>query len=124
MQDIKLRSLLSLAALLSPVLSTSLNVTVIGAANGQSRFECWEMADPFISSAQAGIVGTQTTQLGDVTNITYNVIPASFDSGFHNAPYNQYAFPLTLFALSRSVINAPWLPGSTMLPIPDDEQVG
>lgn len=69
--------------------TTKLNVTAVGTANGQSRFECWELAAPFISSAQPGIVGTQTTNLGDVTNITYNAIPAGFDSGMHNAPFYQ-----------------------------------
>lgn len=78
-----------LFAALDAVLSNNLNVTVIGANNGKSRFECWELAVPFTSSTQAGVVGTEDTTLGDVANITYNVIPGNFDSGLHNAPYNQ-----------------------------------
>lgn len=73
----------------SAVLATKMDVTVVGTANGHARFECWELAAPFVSSAQSGVVGTQTANLGDVTNITYNVIPAGFDSGIHNAPYYQ-----------------------------------
>lgn len=70
-------------------LSVGLNVTVIGARDGKTRFECWALSAPFVSSEQFGIVGTETAALGDVTNITYNVIPAGFDSGFHNAPTIQ-----------------------------------
>ncbi|ROW04912.1 hypothetical protein VPNG_07046 [Cytospora leucostoma] len=76
------------------VLPHNLNVTVIGANNGKSRFECWELDAPFMSSTQSGVVGTETTTLGDVANITYNVIPANFDSGLHNAPYSQWAIVL------------------------------
>lgn len=72
-----------------PVLATKLNVTVVGAANGQSRFECWELDAPFVSSKQPGVVGSHATSLGDVTNITYNVVPANFDSPVHVAPTNQ-----------------------------------
>ncbi|KAI3394397.1 hypothetical protein diail_2809 [Diaporthe ilicicola] len=76
------------------VLSTKLNVTVIGAAHGKSRFECWELAAPFKSSAQPGIVGSQTLDLGDVANITYNVLPAGFDCGLHAAPFHQWVVVL------------------------------
>lgn len=72
-----------------PVLSTKLNVTVVGAAHGQSRFECWELAAPFVSSTQPGVVGSHTTSLGDVTNITYNLLPAGYDSPAHTAPFYQ-----------------------------------
>lgn len=72
-----------------PVLSTKLNVTVVGAANGHSRFECWEIDAPFVSSTQPGVVGSHTTSLGDVANITYNVLPAGYDSPDHVAPYYQ-----------------------------------
>lgn len=84
-----------LSARLGALASTNLNVTVVGAANGTSRFEYWELTAPFDTSAQTGIVGTGTTSLGNVANITYNVIPAGFDSGLHNAPYNQYVFLLS-----------------------------
>lgn len=94
MKGYRIFNLAFLLATHQAVLATNLNVTVVGSANGQSRFECWELAAPFISSAQSGIVGTQTTNLGDVTNVTYNVIPAGFDSGVHNAPSFQWAVVL------------------------------
>lgn len=69
--------------------STNLNVTVITAQGGQSRFECWQLCAPFTSSSQSGLLGTQTANLGNVANMTYNVVPAGYDSGFHTAPANQ-----------------------------------
>lgn len=74
---------------LDGVMCTELNVTVVGAQGGKSRFECWSLNAPFLSSSQSGIVGTQTAELGSVANITYNVIPAGFVSGFHTAPAKQ-----------------------------------
>ncbi|KAI0599375.1 hypothetical protein F4775DRAFT_551120 [Biscogniauxia sp. FL1348] len=82
--------LLLLAAITAAAQSTRLNVTAVGAHAGRSRFECWELSVPFISSSQSGISGTQTTSLGDVSNITYNVIPAGYQSGFHTAPVKQW----------------------------------
>lgn len=70
-------------------LSANLNVTAITAQNGRSHFECWQLATPFVSSGQFGLVGTETSVLGDIANITYNVVPSGFDSGFHTAPFNQ-----------------------------------
>ncbi|KAK9792921.1 putative Cupin type-1 domain-containing protein [Seiridium cardinale] len=87
------------------VLSTSLNVTVVGAQGGMSRFECWTLAVPFDASSQHGIIGTQTTVLGDVSNITYNVIPVGFDSGFHTAPANQWVVVLNGMAVFTLVDN-------------------
>ena len=69
--------------------ATHLNVTAITAVDGKSRFECWELEAPFTRSGQPGVVGTQAALLGDVANMTYNVIPAGFDGGFHTAPTNQ-----------------------------------
>ncbi|KAF3068947.1 hypothetical protein GL218_08059 [Daldinia childiae] len=90
---------LSFFAAFDVVLATSLNVTAIGAKDGSSRFECWELAAPFVSSSQTGIAGSQTTFLGDVSNITYNVIPAGFDSGVHNTPRNQWIIVLNGLAV-------------------------
>jgi hypothetical protein len=70
-------------------LSTTLNVTAINAHKGKSHFECWSLSAPFFSSTQNGVVGTQASQLGQVANITYGVIPAGYDSGFHTAPAPQ-----------------------------------
>lgn len=89
MRSSRLFNLAFFLAAQRPVLSTKLNVTVVGAANGQSRFECWELDDPFVSSTQPGVVGSHTTSLGDVANITYNVLPAGYDSEVHVAPFHQ-----------------------------------
>jgi hypothetical protein len=72
-------------------LSTALhlNVTAITARRGNSSFECWQLSAPLQQSNQPGIVGTATTFLGDVNNMTYAVIPAGFDSGYHTVPGNQ-----------------------------------
>jgi hypothetical protein len=68
----------------------NLNVTVVGSHDSRSRFECWQMSVPFERSSQQGVAGTSVSFLGEVTNVTYNVIPAGFDGGFHVAPRNQY----------------------------------
>lgn len=78
-----------LSAIIDGALSDNLNVTVIGTTHGKSRFECWQLTEPFTSSSQPGVVGTETVSLGDVSNITYNVIPADYDCGLHTAPYKQ-----------------------------------
>ncbi|KAI5920844.1 hypothetical protein F4810DRAFT_402295 [Camillea tinctor] len=96
-----LRPLLPLLLLTTAdlALSALLNVTAVGAHEGRSRFECWELSAPFVSSSQPGIAGTQTTSLGDVANITYNVVPAGFESPFHTAPVNQWVIVLTGLAI-------------------------
>jgi len=68
----------------------NLNVTVVGSHENRSRFECWQMSLPFEQSSQPGVAGTSVSFLGEVSNITYNVIPAGFDGGLHVAPRNQY----------------------------------
>lgn len=72
------------------VSAVNLNVTAIGAKDGKSRFECWQLAAPFESSDQLGISGTHYSFLGDLANLTYNVIPYGYESGFHVVPANQY----------------------------------
>lgn len=68
---------------------TRLNITAIGTYNNASRFECWELDQPFISSNQSGLVNTRATILGDVSNISYSVLPSGFNSPLHPAPSNQ-----------------------------------
>jgi hypothetical protein len=68
---------------------TKLNITAIGTCNNASRFECWELDQPFISTNQPGLVNTRATILGDVTNISYSVLPSGFNSPLHPAPSNQ-----------------------------------
>lgn len=93
-----------LFASLQVVSSLSLNVTVVSSQNNLARFECWQLCSPLEQSTQFGIIGTATTFLGDVTNITYNVIPSGFDSGIHTAPSNQWViqqFELGLRKLTK-----------------------
>lgn len=80
-------SSLVLSASLAAALN--LNVTALGAANGASTLECWQLESPFSISSQAGTAGSASLNLGDAANLTYAVIPAGFDGGLHNAPYNQ-----------------------------------
>ncbi|KAI1317214.1 hypothetical protein F5Y16DRAFT_392909 [Xylariaceae sp. FL0255] len=83
-----------LASFNTPAVSANLNVTAIGYHNNQSHFECWQLCSPFISSDQNGLVGAATMSLGDVVNMTYNVVPPGFDSGFHTTPTNQWLIVL------------------------------
>lgn len=66
-----------------------LNITVTGAANNASTIECWQLDNPFQSSATPGIRGSATSVLGEVANISLTVVPPAFDGGLHTAPFNQ-----------------------------------
>lgn len=68
---------------------TKLNITAIGTYKNASRFECWELDQPFTSSNQSGLISSRTTMLGDVSELSMNVVPSGFDGGFHPAPSNQ-----------------------------------
>lgn len=65
------------------------NVTAIGAVNGSSTIECWQIARPFDLSTDPGTAGTKAVQLGDVSNITLSILPPRFDGGLHRAPFVQ-----------------------------------
>ena len=69
--------------------TTHLNITAIGAANGRSTIECWQITRPFDISADPGTAGTRAQQLGDTTNLTFTILPPKFDGGIHNAPAVQ-----------------------------------
>ncbi|KAJ9144623.1 hypothetical protein NKR23_g5993 [Pleurostoma richardsiae] len=69
----------------------SLNLTAIGALNGESTLECWQLG-PFASSSTPGVSGALNLFLGDASNASYTVIPGRFDGGLHNAPALQYVF--------------------------------
>lgn len=66
-----------------------LNITAIGAANGRSTIECWQITRPFDISTDPGTAGTAAQQLGDLTNLTFTILPPQFDGGLHNAPFVQ-----------------------------------
>lgn len=65
------------------------NLTAIGAANGKSTLECWQIKRPFDVSTDPGTAGTKAQQLGDLTNLTLSVLPPKFDGGLHTAPFVQ-----------------------------------
>ena len=73
----------------SAAAALSLNVTAIGASNGASTLECWQMDTALSVSTTAGTAGSAEALLSDASNITYTVLPAAFDGGLHNAPCNQ-----------------------------------
>lgn len=87
MHTVRLVSLLLMAA--SVATGLNLNVTALGAANGASTLECWQTNASFSISTEAGTAGSASMSLGDVANLSYAVIPAGYDGGLHNAPYNQ-----------------------------------
>lgn len=86
-----LRTFSSLAlAAASLATGLNLNITALSASNAASTLECWQMDTPFSVSSTAGTSGSASLTLGDVANLSYSVIPAGYDGGVHNAPYNQY----------------------------------
>jgi len=67
---------------------TYLNLTAIGARNGESVLECWEVG-PIVKSSVPGTSGASSLFFGETTNATYTIIPPRFDGGLHNAPAVQ-----------------------------------
>lgn len=76
----------------TPPVPSRLNITTIGAANGQSTLECWQLSAPFVQSSQAGTSGAVTAQLSEAGPMSYTLIPPQFDGGLHNAPAVQCVF--------------------------------
>lgn len=73
----------------SLVLALYLNITAIGAQNGASTLECWEMETPFSTSTTPGTNGSASVILGNVTSLSYTITPPGLDGGWHNAAHNQ-----------------------------------
>lgn len=67
-----------------------LNVTALGARDGSSTLECWQVEQPWILSSQPGTAGNALLLLGNVSNIIYTLIPPNYDGDVHHAPWNQY----------------------------------
>lgn len=78
-----------LAALLHSAAALQLNITALSAANNSSTLECWQMETPFTISTQQGTAGSAQLSLGNISTMSYSVLPAQFDAGVHNAPANQ-----------------------------------
>ncbi|KAK3389695.1 hypothetical protein B0H63DRAFT_103156 [Podospora didyma] len=86
----------------TPPVPSTLNLTAIGAANGESTLECWRL-DPLVSSSTPGTAGALALFLGGMANATYTVLPPRFDGGLHNAP----ALQLVLFSTGLIHITLP-----------------
>ncbi|CAJ2509353.1 Uu.00g143790.m01.CDS01 [Anthostomella pinea] len=69
-----------------------LNVTALGAADGASTIECWQVKSPFVIATDAGTAGSAIAQLGNVANLSYLAIPPNFDGGLHRAPAKQWVY--------------------------------
>ncbi|KAI4159554.1 MAG: hypothetical protein L6R39_000335 [Caloplaca ligustica] len=82
---------------------TTLNVTAISAKDGASTIECWQLAAPFKTSAEAGVSGAAIAQLGKAGSASYVVLPPKFNGGLHNAPAVQYV----VFIAGEAVVTTP-----------------
>lgn len=67
-----------------------LNITTIGAANGKSTLECWQLSAPLVPSSQPGTAGAAIAQLGETGATSYTLLPPHYDGGLHNAPAVQW----------------------------------
>ncbi|CAN8101522.1 unnamed protein product [Discula destructiva] len=83
------------AAITAPAVALQLNVTALSAANNASTLECWQIDTPFTVSTQPGTAGSAQLQLGNLSTLSYSVLPAQFDAGVHNAPANQWVIFLS-----------------------------
>ncbi|KAI0842020.1 hypothetical protein F5Y06DRAFT_258836 [Hypoxylon sp. FL0890] len=72
-----------------------LNMTTLTGRDNVSVLECWQLTTPFVKSDVPGVSGTQTLNMGDLSNATYTVIPPRFDGGLHRAPFKQYVWFVT-----------------------------
>ena len=81
-----------------------LNITTIGAANGKSTLECWQLSAPLVTSSQPGTAGAAIAQLGETGATSYTLLPPQYDGGLHNAPAVQYVS----IRSCRSLVSAPF----------------
>ena len=65
------------------------NLTTTAAENGVSVLQCWQLDAPFITSTEKGTAGSMVTQLGNLANASYSIIPAGSNGGNHVAPAVQ-----------------------------------
>lgn len=90
----------ALAALAAYHGPSTLNITSLGHQDGVTTLECWQLDNPFQTTIQTGVPGTLQLQLGDITNMSYTVVPPRYFPPAHNAPIIQYVyapkFPLPL----------------------------
>ncbi|KAH8889046.1 hypothetical protein GQ53DRAFT_748530 [Thozetella sp. PMI_491] len=60
---------------------------VVSDEDGRAKFECWEMAQPFVRYPTTGeaIMG-----LADVSNVSYVVLPPKSKEGLHKPPHPMF----------------------------------
>ena len=68
---------------------THVNLTTTAAENGVSVLQCWQLDAPFVTSTEKGTAGSMVTQLGNLANASYSIIPAGTNGGNHVAPVVQ-----------------------------------
>ncbi|KAI0467437.1 hypothetical protein F4859DRAFT_244619 [Xylaria cf. heliscus] len=90
MSLMRLMRMFALPKLVQQAASLKLNVTAIGARDGLSTLECWQLDQPFDTSTEPGTSGSAQAQLGNVSALSYSIIPSNFDGGLHNGPHNQW----------------------------------
>lgn len=61
-------------------------------AQNNTAFQCWQMTNPFITSATSGLSGAAVLTFPNVTSLTYTYVPPGFDGGVHTAAVPQYVF--------------------------------
>ncbi|KAM7199784.1 hypothetical protein V8F20_005654 [Naviculisporaceae sp. PSN 640] len=98
------RALVTLLMIVETCAALKFNVTALSANKHRvSTIECWQMDTPFTVSTDAGIAGSASISLGNVTNLVYTVLPAGFDGGVHVAPKNQWV----VFTKGLAVLTIP-----------------
>jgi hypothetical protein len=65
------------------------NVTAVGAQNGLSTIECWEVNAPFDVSEDQATAGSSVAHLGDVKSMSLSFAQPGEEPGAHTAPTNQ-----------------------------------
>ncbi|UNI18055.1 hypothetical protein JDV02_004351 [Purpureocillium takamizusanense] len=86
-----------------PTNGDELVLTAITAADGNSIFECWRLDAIFRPPPGAPADGAVGVPLGNVSSASYNIIPADFNGGLHNAPSRQFV----LFASGHVRVKLP-----------------
>ncbi|KAI2630909.1 hypothetical protein GGR54DRAFT_176218 [Hypoxylon sp. NC1633] len=90
MRHIQTFLFLALTLLLQHAASLQLNVTAIGARDGASTIECWQLEQPFDISTDPGTSGSAVAMLSSAANMSYTVLPSNYDGGLHNGPHKQW----------------------------------
>ncbi|KAI1114537.1 hypothetical protein F5Y14DRAFT_413647 [Nemania sp. NC0429] len=69
---------------------TFFNVTAIAGVNSRSTIQCWQIANPFAVSTDAGTKGVAKVSLNNTADVSYLVLPSNYDGGLHTAPAKQW----------------------------------